>query len=115
MLNGISYFSIIYISKYFLLFELAIQFNSIVYLSITLIYIIHTIVNIKQYELYQPILYRITRDYPTLYILVKQMKTISKSEALPGGLGIQGEGFDLFIFRDLERMVIYFQGFGEKA
>ena len=34
-------------------------------------------------------------------------------EALPGVLGIQGEG--LFIFRDLGRMVIYFQGFGEKA
>ena len=36
-----------------------------------------------------------------------------KSEALPGVLGIQGEG--LFIFRDLGRRVIYFQGFGEKA
>ena len=35
------------------------------------------------------------------------------SEALPGVLGIQGEG--LFIFRDLGRRVIYFQGFGEKA
>ena len=35
------------------------------------------------------------------------------TEALPGVLGIQGEG--LFIFRDLGRMVIYFQGFGEKA
>ena len=34
-------------------------------------------------------------------------------EALPGVLGIQGEG--LFIFRDLGRRVIYFQGFGEKA
>ena len=32
-------------------------------------------------------------------------------EALPGVLGIQGEG--LFIFRDLGRRVIYFQGFGE--
>ena len=32
---------------------------------------------------------------------------------LPGVLGIQGEG--LFIFRDLGRRVIYFQGFGEKA
>ena len=30
-------------------------------------------------------------------------------EALPGVLGIQGEG--LFIFRDLGRRVIYFQGF----
>ena len=39
------------------------QFNSIVYLSLMLIYNIHTIINIKQYELYQPILYRITRDY----------------------------------------------------
>ena len=36
-----------------------------------------------------------------------------KAEALPGVLGIQGEG--LFIFRDLGRRVIYFQGFGEKA
>ena len=35
------------------------------------------------------------------------------NEALPGVLGIQGEG--LFIFRDLGRRVIYFQGFGEKA
>ena len=35
------------------------------------------------------------------------------TEALPGALGIQGEG--LFIFRDLGRRVIYFQGFGEKA
>ena len=35
------------------------------------------------------------------------------SEALPGVWGIQGEG--LFIFRDLGRRVIYFQGFGEKA
>ena len=34
-------------------------------------------------------------------------------EALPGVLGIQGEG--LFIFRDLGSRVIYFQGFGEKA
>ena len=34
-------------------------------------------------------------------------------EALPGVLGIQGEG--LFIFRDLGRRVIYFQEFGEKA
>ena len=33
------------------------------------------------------------------------------SEALPGVLGIQGER--LFIFRDLGRRVIYFQGFGE--
>ena len=33
-------------------------------------------------------------------------------EALPGVLGIQGEG--LFIFRDLGRIVIYFQGYGEK-
>ena len=38
---------------------------------------------------------------------------IVKCEALPGVLGIQGEG--LFIFRDLGRRVIYFQGFGEKA
>ena len=35
------------------------------------------------------------------------------NEALPGVLGIQVEG--LFIFRDLGRRVIYFQGFGEKA
>ena len=35
-----------------------------------------------------------------------------KNEALPGVLGIQGEG--LFIFRDLGRRVIYFQGYGEK-
>ena len=35
-----------------------------------------------------------------------------RNEALPGVLGIQGEG--LFIFRDLGRMVIYFQGYGEK-
>ena len=35
------------------------------------------------------------------------------SEALPGVLGIQGEG--LFIFRDLGRRDIYFQGFGEKV
>ena len=34
-------------------------------------------------------------------------------EALPGVLGIQGEG--LFIFRDLGRRVIYFKEFGEKA
>ena len=34
-------------------------------------------------------------------------------EALPGVLGIQGEG--LFIFSDSGRRVIYFQGFGEKA
>ena len=34
-------------------------------------------------------------------------------EALPGVLGIQGEG--LFIFRDLGRRVINFEGFGEKA
>ena len=32
-------------------------------------------------------------------------------EALPGVLGIQGER--LFIFRDLGRRDIYFQGFGE--
>ena len=32
-------------------------------------------------------------------------------EALPGVLGIQGEG--LFIFRDLGRRAVYFQGFGE--
>ena len=32
-------------------------------------------------------------------------------EALPGVLGIQGEGF--FIFMDLGRRVIYVQGFGE--
>ena len=38
---------------------------------------------------------------------------VPTSEALPGVLGIQGEG--LFIFRDLGRRVIYFQGFGEKA
>ena len=37
----------------------------------------------------------------------------TSNEALPGVLGIQGEG--LFIFRDLGRRVIYFQGFGEKA
>ena len=37
----------------------------------------------------------------------------SLTEALPGGLGIQGEG--LSIFRDLGRRVIYFQGFWEKA
>ena len=35
----------------------------------------------------------------------------TRKEALPGVLGIQGEG--LFIFRDLGRRVIYFQGFGE--
>ena len=35
------------------------------------------------------------------------------NEALIGVLGIQGEG--LFIFRDLGRRVIYFQGFGKKA
>ena len=34
-------------------------------------------------------------------------------EALPGVLGIQGEG--LFIIRDLGRRVIYFKEFGEKA
>ena len=34
-------------------------------------------------------------------------------EALPGVLGMPGEG--LFIFRDLGRRVIYFQGFGEKG
>ena len=34
-------------------------------------------------------------------------------EALPGVLGIQGEG--KFIFRDLGRREIYFQGFGEKG
>ena len=34
-------------------------------------------------------------------------------EALPGVLGIQGEG--LFIFRDLGRRATYFQGFGDKA
>ena len=41
------------------------------------------------------------------------MKTATRrtSEALPGVLGIQGEG--LFIFRDLGRRDIYFQGFGE--
>ena len=43
--------------------------------------------------------------------LMDQLK--KKCEALPGVLGIQGEG--LFIFRDLGRIVIYFQGFGEKA
>ena len=36
----------------------------------------------------------------------------SISEALPGVLGIQGEG--IFIFMDLGRRAIYFQGFGEK-
>ena len=35
-----------------------------------------------------------------------------REEALPGVLGIQGEG--LFIFRDLGKRVIYFQGHGEK-
>ena len=34
-------------------------------------------------------------------------------EALPGVLGIQGEG--LFIFRDLGSRIIYFQRLGEKA
>ena len=33
------------------------------------------------------------------------------NEALPGVLGIQGEG--IFIFRDLGRRAIHFQGFGE--
>ena len=45
--------------------------------------------------------------------LVFDYDQFSKYEALPGVLGIQGEG--LFIFRDLGRRVIYFQGFGEKA
>ena len=35
------------------------------------------------------------------------------NEALAGVLGIQGEG--LFIFRDLGRRVIYFQGFGGES
>ena len=39
--------------------------------------------------------------------------TITTREALPGVLGIQGEG--LFLFRDLGRRVIYFRGLGEKA
>ena len=38
-------------------------------------------------------------------------KKAFKGEALPGVLGIQGEG--LFIFRDLGRRTICFQGFGE--
>ena len=48
-------------------------------------------------------------------VSLKPRKTSKPSltEALPGVLGIQGEG--LFIFRDLGRRVIYFQGFGEKA
>ena len=40
-----------------------------------------------------------------------QLKNSLYMEALPGVLGIQGEG--LFIFRDLGRRAIYFQGFGE--
>ena len=36
----------------------------------------------------------------------KHSKPMSVNEALPGVLGIQGEG--LFIFRDLGRRVIYF-------
>ena len=40
-------------------------------------------------------------------------KSIGITEALPGVLGIRGEG--LFVFRDLGRRVIYFPGFGEKA
>ena len=39
--------------------------------------------------------------------------SMSSNEALPGVLGIRGEG--LFIFRDLGRRIIYFQGFGKKA
>ena len=42
-----------------------------------------------------------------------QRKSVNIREALPGILRMQGEG--LFIFRDLGRKVIYFQGFGEKA
>ena len=44
---------------------------------------------------------------------IYQMPSEKLYEALPGVLGIQEEG--LFIFRDLGRRVIYFQGFGEKA
>ena len=47
------------------------------------------------------------------YIFNDYKYTSSITEALPGVLGILGEG--LFIFRDLGRRVIYFQGFGEKA
>ena len=39
------------------------------------------------------------------------LSVFMRDEALPGVLGIQGEG--LFIFRDLGSRVIYFQGFGE--
>ena len=46
---------------------------------------------------------------PTLQSVVLQIS----GEALPGVLGIQGEG--LFIFMDLGRRVIHFQGFGKKA
>ena len=42
---------------------------------------------------------------------VFSVRRSSTFEALPGVFGIQGEW--LFIFRDLVRMVICFQGFGE--
>ena len=44
-------------------------------------------------------------------LVLKEKMPIYEAEALPGVWGIQGEG--LFIFRDLGRRVIYFQGFGE--
>ena len=44
-------------------------------------------------------------------IKAHMLNRVSFYEALPGVLGIQGEG--LFIFRDLGRRAIYFQGFGE--
>ena len=51
--------------------------------------------------------------YKCQFINVHVLKRGGTVEALPGVLGIQGEG--LFIFRDLGRRVIYFQGFGEKT
>ena len=45
------------------------------------------------------------------WIIYSLKSWFMSSEALPGVLGIQGEG--LFIFRDLGRRANYFQGFGE--
>ena len=67
------------------------------------------------FDLVNNISIHILVQFGTVYCFLSPLLSLQKrnTEALPGVLGIRGEG--LFIFRDLGRRVIYFQGFGEKA